>query len=34
LVGIEITGVSPQSRTFVVELARSNATVSFIPRST
>jgi len=34
LVGIEITGVSQQSRTFVVELARSNATVSFIPRST
>ena len=34
LVGIEITGVSEESRAFVADLARSNATVSFIPRST
>lgn len=34
LVGIEITRVSDQTRDFVADLARSNATVSFIPRST
>jgi CheY-like chemotaxis protein len=34
LVGIEITHVSDRTRGFVADLARSNATVSFIPRST
>ena len=34
LVGVEITAVSEPSRAFVADLARSNATVSFIPRST
>jgi CheY-like chemotaxis protein len=34
LVGIEITRVGDQARGFVADLARSNATASFIPRST
>lgn len=34
LVGIEITRVSDRTRGFVADLTRSNAAVSFIPRST
>lgn len=34
LVGIEITRVSDQGRAWVTDLARSNESVSFIPRST